>query len=501
MQQTSEGYSPYLDTRIVDVSIVFKLLDTEAADNAVPFASGAEPISSISQLTSENNRPSVKWATLERNLWILDGTWDILPEDTAGEGIGLWTVLSDGDGQFSVPPMLTMVLLEPASSIGFTLRFDELAEQWPASVLITAYSGESILSERAFSVAGPVLKAPLPVEGYDRVTFAFPTTAAPYRRVRLYSVLFGIIQEFDRTSIVSASWVAGASPETEEFPSRELTFTFDNADRKYNLINPEGLYRYLQDGQIIESGIRIGGELVDMGRHYFQKAAAKDSALTAEITANDRAYWLDRETYDSGSTGTWAFGDAVFSVLGEAAQADIPPEIQSRMVNRCIPTGTSKREAVRLLSQAARCACWIDRMGRYVFRELLPGASVDVLDQNNMPNMDGISVADRVDSVVLKVRNEFASGSSELVFTAGNGPNTVTVDNPCAYDGQTVADWLLAAMQRRLRYSCENRGNPAVEIGDTITIYNAYDEAGDAVVTGYEFSYDGGLTAKTEGRE
>ena len=81
---------------------------------------------------------------------------------------------------------------------------------------------------------------------------------------------------------------------------------------------------------------------------------------------------------------------------------------------------------------------------------------------------------------------------------AGSGSKVKAYSNPCAVDGQAVAEWLLETLQHRLQYAPTTRGNPAVEIGDTITIYNAYDAAGNAVVTGQKLIYDGGLTAQTE---
>ena len=72
------------------------------------------------------------------------------------------------------------------------------------------------------------------------------------------------------------------------------------------------------------------------------------------------------------------------------------------------------------------------------------------------------------------------------------------MDNPCVVDGQGVANWLLSINKQRLVYSPKNRGNPAVDIGDTLTIYNAYSEAGRAVLYSQELIYDGGLQANTK---
>lgn len=110
--------------------------------------------------------------------------------------------------------------------------------------------------------------------------------------------------------------------------------------------------------------------------------------------------------------------------------------------------------------------------------------------------MDGVSVSELVDCIKLTVTNDFAE--TEETYTSGDGSNVESYANCCAKEGQAVADWLLAVAQRRLAFECSNRGNPAVEIGDTITVYNAYDQSQLAAVEELELVYDGGLEATTK---
>ena len=62
-----------------------------------------------------------------------------------------------------------------------------------------------------------------------------------------------------------------------------------------------------------------------------------------------------------------------------------------------------------------------------------------------------------------------------------------------------MAAWLLFMKQLRMAYKLDTRGNPAIELGDTVTVYNAYDEAGDAIVTGLSLEYSGGISERLEG--
>lgn len=498
MIETAAGYAPYAQVRRVSCWVTFRLVDTAAAGNATPSTSGAESISALAQLTDGVTEMSGPWATLEDDLWRLGEDIKLLPDDLTGLQLGWWSsAISAADKSFAANPTLTFALSATASSIGFMLYFDRAGGVWPAKVTATAYSGETQVATKTVDNAGPVCRIDMPSTDYDNVEFAFLETAEPYRRVRVCEVVFGIVQDFDAHNLVTASWQEGASIGCESIPTRELTFVFDNRSRLYNFLNPDGLYSYLQDGQIIESGLVIDGVKVDMGKHYFRKAEARDGAMTAAITANDRIYWLDGQTYDAGTSGTWTLAAAVAAVT--TLPTSIPADIGARTVNRCIPVGTTVREALRLLAQAARCSCWIDRAGTLVFSDLAVGASVDTLTRDRMTSVDGITVGEKIDRVELSVDDCFSEFSnSTSTYASGTGSKVKTVANPCAYEGQAVADWLLACCNRRLNYAVPNRGNPAVEVGDSITIYNAYDAAGIAAVTAVKLSYDGGLTEETE---
>lgn len=495
MQPVSNTYKPYTDERFVDIHITFRLEDVDAKDEATPSSNGAESISRLMDLLPGDAVSPGKIMTMEDNLMQTDGTWDILPD---GVTVPYWsTALSDGSGNFAVPPTLTFDLSGPASSIGFMMYFDKPAGCWPSLVRITVSRDGTQLARKEFSNDGPVLAAELKVQEYNKVVVEFLRTPQPYRRIKLYRFIFGIIQDFDADTIATATFQFGASVDCSAIPSRQLVFVFDNQDRKYNFLNPSGLYAYLQDGQAIDSSLIINGERVSMGRHYYTVAEAADEALTAQITANDRIIGLDDELYEKGQSGTWTLREAVVDILGGEAVLDMSDEVAARTVGRCIPLETKKREALRLVAQAARCACWVDRAGAYVFRDLVAGEPVDTLDGNNCTSLASIGVTQYYSAVRVTVRDSFAGGKA-VEYTAGTGANIRTYTNPCVVDGQAVADWLLAANRRRLQYTPPSRGNPALEVGDTMTIYNAFDEARSAVLTNQTLVFDGGLSADTE---
>ena len=67
--------------------------------------------SKLEQLHDKVFGNPTKYATLERDRWALDGTWDLLPDDpaqTVGQMGYIGNVLSGADGTFSTPPWVEL---------------------------------------------------------------------------------------------------------------------------------------------------------------------------------------------------------------------------------------------------------------------------------------------------------------------------------------------------------------------------------------------------------
>ena len=108
------------------------------------------------------------------------------------------------------------------------------------------------------------------------------------------------------------------------------------------------------------------------------------------------------------------------------------------------------------------------------------------------------------ESTPLKVDRKGRIRRNGKVYTANNITEgeivlSKNIDNPLA--NQDTADWLLSILGKRYKYNADERGNPAREIGDTVTIYDAYGENRDAVVIREQFKFNGKLTADTVAQE
>ena len=508
MQTVSPSYVPYPDARWSNLRVVFSLVDTTAAGDATASSNGAASVSQIVQTHDEVEEMSAKWAALETNGWPLDGSCDIFPDDVSGLQTGWWSSeVSLGDCSFVTDPALTFEFAVNHNSIGFEVLFDDKADWYPDEFIVSVYDGSNALIDSAtVQCTSARQSVELPVADYRKVVLIFTKTQAPYQRIRVAEVLFGIVQSFNSDNLTNGTILHEISPMALFLPSNQMTITIDNSDRKYNMINPNGIYKYLQQGQPIDSELGVGAdkanlEYVKMGRAYYTKSEAQDDAMTANIISNDRFYQLDKSICRIGTTGTWTVSAAVAAVIADSGlsiTAVIPAEIGTRVINKCIPADAKHREALRLIAQAGKSTCFFNRDDELEFIEMAEGAVVDTLDNDNLSSPAKIAVSERVNTVELTVRDEYAE--TETIYTAselepGETPQVLSVKNPLG--NQATADWLLLMAQKRLIYELKERGNPARELTDTVKVYDKYGENLNAVIIKEEYSFDGTLSARS----
>ena len=95
------------------------------------------------------------------------------------------------------------------------------------------------------------------------------------RRIRIPKIEFGITNIYKNNDLVNFSITEQISEFNSEMPIDECDVTIDNYDNKFDLINPSGLIKYLNDNVQVNPYIGIvtennGVEYVKMGVYYLQ---------------------------------------------------------------------------------------------------------------------------------------------------------------------------------------------------------------------------------------
>lgn len=511
MQHSPAGYEPYADNRYIDFGMSFGVVAVDAAALAVPSSSEQYNASQIEQTHDHIELTSGKYTTLEHNMFVLDGSMSLYPDDLSGLQTGwISSDLSGMEGSYDSGVHLTFDFSDPQDSYGLTLVFDQqLPENIPAEIQVTFYDaqGMELLSKReAPGAAYHWFDAP--VQQYSSVCIDFLSSKIPHRRVRVTEVIFGIVTTYDRKTIVSASDRQSVDLLSESLPSAEVTIKIDNADKLYNLINPHGVYEYLQNGQYINYWTSINDVKINMGVRYFRAAESDDGGLTATITFNDRLIFLDDVVYSDGASGTWILSEAVASILTAAGVTSAPVfdgDLGSTVIRKCIPQNTTCREAIRLCAQAAMCVCIVDRNDQFRFMRPKFSEPAHDLVRDTLREEPSVAVEDRYNAVKVTRRDEYASTSEDESYTASMAKAdeitlTKEINNPLIIDLQEFAEWALSWVQRRTAFQVEYRGNPVLDLCDTVKVYDVFGVNGNALIESSDLDYDGGLTGSIKAR-
>jgi hypothetical protein len=502
----------YPDARWVALRFRFAFIDQRAREDATPSSSAQHEASQLGQVLDEADQPDGAFVCLEHNRWGLGQKFTFIPRDISHTETG-WinSTMSRADCTFASNPYLDFEFMEPHSSIGFSIHFDEPTGQHATRIRVQTYDEngqiiDDVIKENHSALCVINLLSP----DYTHVRFTFLETSRPYSRVRVSEVLFGIVETYEADDIVTASLEYSVDPIAESLPSRQTVFRIDNSDQRFNLINPDGIYAYLQQPQSFDVAMGVGEskdtiEYVSMGQFYFATASAEDASLTAEITAYDWFYWLEKANYKCTSTGEWTLGEAItsiFTTVGIECEIVISAAAASTPIMKYTEEMTC-REALRLAVQAACCTAYFNRESQLVVLDLAQALPVDALNNDNMSAPPKVTIESAVNAVQLTVRN---SGSSEdVVYTAANIPDGAiaqvkSVNNNMVHEdmGQAVADWILQRCQGRITYTTAERGNPATLLTDTVKIYDYFHVNRNTVVTRQVFTYDGGLHVESE---
>ena len=256
-------------------------------------------------------------------------------------------------------------------------------------------------------------------------------------------------------------------------------------------------YSHLNKNQKLQACFVINGETVSMGKAYmFDKLEQTNGGLSAKLTAKDYVRQLNEQAYDGANdtaTLDWLVGDILTGtgVTTKYKSGSILPYVT---VNRNTPKDTTKRAAIHYVCQAGDATCTINRDGELYITPFDIANYVDTITPNEVYSNDIIRMDDYVNMIRLTVKNEYVDPETQDVYFGGSGLYYREIQNNCVYvgNGQTVANWLLQQYERRTYFEMKTRGNPAVELGDTVRIIDKNGTAYLAVVYAQEFVYGKG---------
>lgn len=327
----------------------FGFWDVTAAGDAALSAAGNQSWARAADVNREEVPALPNAATLERDFgWPLDGSRDIVPDDMSALPWGIWSAaLSEADGSFAAPVVLTVTFSRPHSSGGVTLGF---VGTLPREVGIRWYGLDgTLLAEDAFQPDGMDYFCDRQVEDYGKLEISFPAMAAPGRWLRVMRLIFGALVVLDGASLASAILTEEVDPSGLTLPVGTLDASVCFPDGRFSLLSPTGAYRMFQRKQPFDIYEHLDGERRYLGVCYLDTASGTVDAQTKFRCQNIFGV-LDGVSFNGGVYENQPVGEFLDALLApEGVAWELDPAFEAETITGWLPICT-KRAALQQLA-------------------------------------------------------------------------------------------------------------------------------------------------------
>lgn len=414
----------------------------------------------------------IKYATLERNQFALDGSFELMPDVL--DNMCLWSSsMSNSSGLFERPPVLTIDFSEPHSSLGLTFLFSK-AGDYCNHLNITYYnSSNELINEADFYPDNYQYVCNNIVENYQKIIIIFYGINNPYRYLKLYQILYGANKIFENEDLMGADLLEELDLLSSEISINTLGFKVYSEEDEFNIINPTGFYSLLQQRQafeVIETLPKLNKEIY-MGKFYLDTWKNADNKIM-EFEAIDLIGLIDKTTFYGGMYNNITVEDLceeIFTSAGlESDEYEIQEDLKNIQLTGYIPICTH-REALQQVVFAIGAIADDSRSAKIKIYTIVDEEDNNTIEQTNIfQNTRKVEQNEIVTEVAVTAHNYVQGGESAEVFKGilSIGKNRVLFNEPV--------------------YNLSCTGGTIIESNCNYAIINCTTER-EVTVTGYKY--------------
>ena len=452
-------------------------------------ASPAAPWSKPEELHDKDFSAPPRYATLERGRWLLDGSFDVFPEDyQVPEHAGYAAAaLSGNDGVFQTPqvvaaPFSGVYALQAFSLFFSTDPLDGVPEDFTVEVLYgeTAYFTKTVVQNREAAAAFDGFTV------YDPSAIRLTVTkwSLPGRRLRMVECIVGLYEDWD-ADMLERFFVT----QQGDFSCLRLCYgsaeiAMDNSSRRFEPRRKDGIFQSITERQNVDLylGVLVTGvEYLSLGRYYQAGDGWKtgSNAMTMQWSLVDIIGLLAERTFLPPEV----LPETLAGWL-EALVLQLGPNFRNRWhadpAYAELPVTANSRDDVaeKKCKDILRWACQASGTWPRADAETGKLTAEPLWNQGNRIDLDNI-----VSYPTMKANRSLAA----LIFTladeegteyvvSGNSTaseDTVAIKNPFLHTREQAlsAARLILAQYGGNIINLTGRGDPSSEIGDVDTIW------------------------------
>ena len=362
------------------VELSLKLTDPDAYEDATAEHNGSVYFSDdANYVVSEVDKHIDPHTTLERNLWVLDGSRKILPASNYGENGFIGDVICGANSTFSKNPIISINFSKVFTDLitGVSIVWSSVFNEYATDFIVTAYNDNTVVASTTITNnKEPKMTAYVDMEGYNRITIEVLKWSLPYRRARITSVQIGTDLIYGKSEIINYSHSQSVDPISATLPISKISFAINNVDDTFNPNNLDSLAKYLIERQEVKVryGYKLDDEVewIDGGTFYLSEWDAPQNGLSAEFTARDLLEFMSGMyyygIYNPNGTSLYDLAERILIdadlPLDESGTVKwvIDPKLKNIYTVAPLPIDTHAN-CLQMIANAGECVIYQDRNG------------------------------------------------------------------------------------------------------------------------------------------
>lgn len=225
------------------VRAIFNMSEPDRQMDGVPNTNSNSDFADISLLL-ENKKSYSPFITLEHNINILDGTLETF--DSSKYDLSYFSkTLSNNDLSTNNEIYIIFPLLHTV----YGLILDFGVDNFLGDIEITYYRNDEILSVYNLKPKFSNESFNIGETDFNKIKFKFKTTKFPRMFSRLQYFSLGYVFNWGNDDIISCNIIENINPISKEVPINTCEISIYSAKDTFNMINPNGVFKYLRKNQ------------------------------------------------------------------------------------------------------------------------------------------------------------------------------------------------------------------------------------------------------------
>lgn len=213
--------------------------------------SEAQAFCSLSSVLKFKNTPP-QYATFEDGYWVLGKDFRLFPDRPEEVSWGAFgREISDADGVFEQPVVLTLELDALYSAVAMSFAFDPYGPTWCTQMRVEWWRNDTLLSSRDYQPEDWQFTCYNTVRSFNRVTVTFFRMSRGYRFLKLTSLTYGITRTFGGNELFSLDLFQDTDLISDEVSVNTMNLALRNTSEVAFLFQRKQVMHLMDDGALL----------------------------------------------------------------------------------------------------------------------------------------------------------------------------------------------------------------------------------------------------------